>query len=449
MKLPKVVLAFVLALGMSLGMSAVAGAQGESGGALSVTKQCGPGVSGSATFTITYTILTVTNTAVVSIQCRSTMPFPAGTFVVGTVLTFHETTPPAGAVAVADKTITVTAIDQSVTIVNNPPTSGGLSIHKVCPPGFNGTATFSVTFTLANDASGGSSSVNVPCGQTTAVSIPSGSNFTNTTFVAHESTPPVGAKAAVDQSGHLSGDAQTLTFTDTAGPAGALRIHKICASGVSGTASFSITVTPIGATAQTVTMPVECGETVTVAIPSAVALVGAAVTVHETTPPTHGLAAADFNATLSANAQTLTINNALATGALKIQKTCASGVSGTARFVVTVTPTESSAAQVSVDVPCGQTVVVAVPAAKNLIGSAVKIHESTPPTNGVAAADVTAALTAADQTLTIDNAAAPVVVVLPPTGSAGMPQSGLPVVFLILGVLLIGSGIGLLRRRMR
>jgi hypothetical protein len=86
--------------------------------------------------------------------------------------------------------------------------------------------------------------------------------------------------------------------------------------------------------------------------------------------------------------------------------------------MVTVTPAEATAAEVSVNVPCGQTVVVAIPAAKNVIGAAVKIHESTPPAGGVAAADVTAVLTTADQTLTINNSAA-VVAVLAQTGGAG------------------------------
>jgi hypothetical protein len=133
------------------------------------------------------------------------------------------------------------------------------------------------------------------------------------------------------------------------------------------------------------------------------------------------------------------------TGALKIHKTCASGVSGTATFAVTVTPVGAAAAQVSASVACGQTVVVAVPAAANVIGAAVKIHESSPPTNGVAAADVTATLTTADQTVTINNAAA-VVAVLAQTGGARLPQSGLPAALLMLGALLVASGVGLRRR---
>jgi hypothetical protein len=267
--------------------------------------------------------------------------------------------------------------------------------------------------------------------------------------MAHETTPPQGTNGAADQSGTLSASAQTLTFTDTAaaGPAGVLSIHKTCAAGISGSATFAVTVAPAGATAQSVNATVACGATVPVAIPAGVALVGAAVTVHEATPPTNGAAAADATATLSADAQTLTINNALQmTGVLSIHKTCNSGVSGSAMFVVTVTPPEATAAQISVNVACGQTAAVTVPAAKNVIGAAVKIHESTPPTHGVAAADVSATLTASAQTVTVNNtaAAAVVVPVLAQTGRPGLPATGLP---LMLGVMLIASGVALLRRR--
>jgi hypothetical protein len=354
-----------------------------------------------------------------------------------------------GAVAAADVHFTITAVDQSFTIVNNPPVSGGLSIHKACPVGFIGTASFAVAFTLADDSSGGSSTVDVPCGQTKPVVIPASANFSNTRFTAHEASAPLGMNAAADQSGTLSASAQTLTFTDmaAAGPAGVLSIHKTCAAGVSGSATFAVTVAPAGVTSQSVNVTVACGATVPAAIPAGVALVGAGVTVHESTPPTNGAAAADVTATLSADAQTLTINNALhSTGTLSIHKTCASGVSGTANFTVTVTPPDATAAQISVTVACGQTTAVAVPAAKNVIGAAVKIHESTPPTHGVAAADVSAALTASAQTVTINNTAAPpgVVPVLAQTGRSGLPAAGLS---LLLGAMLIASGVGLLRRR--
>jgi hypothetical protein len=450
MKLRKLVLALALASGMGLVASIAASAQEPvPGGAVNITKTCGPGVSGTATFDLTLTYLGQSVTIPdLPIDCGATETVPAG-LPVGTQGTLHETAPPTGAVVAADAHFTVTAADQSITVVNNPPVSGGLSIHKICPTGFIGTAGFSVTFTLANGASGDSSSVNVPCGQTKPVSIPASANFTHTSFTAHETSAALGTNAAADQSGTLSASAQTLTFTDSAaaGPAGVLSIHKTCGTGVSGSATFNVTIAPTGATAQSVTATVACGATVPVAIPAAVALVGAALTVHETTPPTNGAAAADVTATLSADAQTLTINNALhSTGALKIHKTCAGGVSGTATFAVTVTPVGATAAQIPASVPCGQTVVVAVPAAANVIGAAVKIHESSPPTNGVAAVDITAVLTSADQTVTINNAAA-VVAVLAQTGGGRLPQSGLPAALLMLGALLVASGLGLRRAR--
>jgi hypothetical protein len=448
MGLRRAMLALALASGMSLGGAIAAGAQPEPGEGVDITKACGPGVSGEAIFDFTITAIDGRTTTVSDIPfpCGQTLPIPAGA-PIGTEGTFHETQPATGGVLAADLHFTITAAHQSFTIVNNPPVSGGLNIHKVCPAGFIGTATFAVAFTLADDSSGGSSSVDVPCGETKPVVIPASANFTNTRFTAHESSPPLGTNGAADQSGTLSASATTLTFTDTA-PAGVLSIHKTCAAGVSGSAIFAVTTTPVGGTAQSVNATVACGATVAVPIPAGVALVGASVKVHEATPPTNGAAAADVTVTLTADAQTVTIANALhTTGVLSIHKTCASGVSGSATFSVTVTPVEATAAQITVSVPCGQTVPVVVPAAKNVIGSGVKIHESTPPTHGVAAADVTATLTASDQTVTINNSAAPAPVVVPvlaQTGRPGEPASELP---LMLGAMLIAAGLGTLRRR--
>jgi hypothetical protein len=440
MKLPKLVAAVVLALGASLGASLAVGAQGLielNGGAVTVTKLCGPGITGTAVFDLTVSLGTQSQTLTgVEIDCGDKWAEPAHALIAGMGLKFHETDPPTGAVAAADKTVSVTTSDQTATIVNNPPASGGLSIQKVCPTGFTGTATFTAKFFLADSDIFDTSSVSVPCGGTTAVTIPVGFNFANSTYTVHESTAALGTKTAADQSGDMDVDAQTITFTDTAaaGPSGAFSINKTCATGVTGSASFSVTVTPVGATAQTVTQAVECGSTTPVGIPAAVALVGAAVTVHETTPPTHGIPASDVTGTLSADAQTVTIHNAAATGALKIQKTCASGVSGNAVFAVTVTPPDGVAAEISVSVPCGQVVTVAVPAASNVIGSDVKIHESTPPNSGIAAADVSTTLTVADQTLTINNGA---IAVLPQTGHQ-FEWPSLPVLFLGLLLALVG-----------
>jgi hypothetical protein len=313
MNLRKVVLAFGLAFAMIVGGGVATWAQTPPpGGALSLAKQCGPGVSGTATFTVTASFEGQSQTLPgATLACGASESLPAGSLPVGFMVTLHETTPATGAVAVADVHITITAADQSVTIINNPPPSGGLNIHKVCPTGFTGTASFSVAFTLANDASGGSSTVDVPCGQTSAVAIPEAANFANTRFTAHETSAPPGTTAAPDQSGTLSTSARTLTFADTA-PAGALSINKTCATGVSGSATFAVTVTPMGGTAQSVNATVACGATVVVTIPAAVAVIDAAVKIHESAPAANGVAAADVTATLTASAQAVTINNTAA-----------------------------------------------------------------------------------------------------------------------------------------
>jgi hypothetical protein len=319
---------------------------------------------------------------------------------------------------------------------------GALNFTKACGPGVSGMATFVLTLTIPGIPNPiVIPAFPVPCGATE--SVPAGTAPVGTTGTLHETIPPTGAVAAADLHFTVTTANQSFTIVNNAaaaGAAGVLSIHKSCATGVSGSATFAVTVAQ-----QTVNATVACGGTVPVAIPAAVALVGAAVMVHETTPATNGAVAADVTATLSASAQTLTIDNALATtGVVSLRKTCASGVTGTATFVVTVTPAEAAAAEISMTVSCGQTSALAVPAASNVIGAAVKIHESTPPTNGVAGADVSATLTASAQTVTINNAAAVAVVpVLPQTGRPGMPEPVLP---LLLGAMMIATGFVLPRR---
>jgi hypothetical protein len=455
MRLPKLVSAVVLALGVSLGMSPGAAAQG---GSVTVNKVCGPGVGGEASFAVYITVPgKVPQTASGVIACGASTTVPADLFPGGTVFTFHESTPPAGAIAAPDLTFTLTGADQTFTIVNNLAVSGGLSIHKNCPIGYTGTATFSVALTPPSIPLQPTTrqvsapvTVSVPCGQTSAVVIPADVNWVGTTFVVHETTPPLGLSvASEDVTGTLSADASTATINDAvlAATAGSLKIHKVCASGVTGSATFGVTVTPIGATGQTVSTTVGCGATVSVAVPDAIDLVGATAGIHEITPPTNGVAGADVTTTLTADPKTVTVTNtAVPTGGLRIHKTCDSGVTGSAVFTLTVTPTEGTATNVSVTVPCGGTVTAAIPAAVNLLGAHVTIHESTVPTNGLAGADTTATLSSVAQTLTINNTAAPVV--LPTTGGAARGSSGplVPVVVFLFGVLLCSGGIRLYRR---
>jgi len=455
MRLPKLVSAFVLALGVSLGISLGAAAQT---GSVTVNKVCGPGVGGQASFAVYVTEPgKVPQTASRVIACGASTTVPADLFPGGTVFTFHESTPPAGAIAAPDLTFTLIDADQTFTIVNNLAVSGGLSIHKNCPTGYSGTATFSVTLIPpgiplqpTTRQVSAPVTVSVNCGQTSTVAVPADVNWVGTAFVVHETTPPLGlGVASHDATGTLSADASTASFNDPvlAGTAGTLEIHKVCANGVTGSATFGVTVTPIGATAQTVSIAVACGATVNVPVPEAIDLVGAAVAIHETTPPTNGVAGADVTTTLAADTKTVTVTNtAVPTGGLRIHKTCASGVTGSAVFTLTVTPTEGTATNVSVTVACGGTVTAAIPAAVDLLGAHVTIHESTVPTNGVAGADAAATLSSVAQTLTINNTAAPVV--LPTTGGAAPGSSDplVPVVVFLFGVLLCSGGIRLYRR---
>jgi hypothetical protein len=85
------------------------------------------------------------------------------------------------------------------------------------------------------------------------------------------------------------------------------------------------------------------------------------------------------------------------------------------------------------------------------LGSQFALHEATPPTNGVAASDVTI-IVQAGTIKTINNTAASVAAtprpstpVLATTGGGGNPM--LPWPALLLGALLVAAGAGLLRRR--
>jgi hypothetical protein len=440
---------------VSLGTSLGAAAQT---GSVTVNKVCGPGVGGEASFAVYITVpAEIPKTSSGVIACGASTTVPADLFPRGTVFTFHESTPPAGAIAAPDLTFTMVDADQTFTIVNNLAVSGGLSIHKNCPIGYTGTATFSVALSAPSIPLQPTTrqvsapvTVSVPCGQTSAVVIPANVNWVGTTFVVHETTAPLGlGVASKDVTGTLSADASTAIINDAVlgATAGTLEIHKVCANGLTGSATFGVTVTPIGATPQTVSIAVPCGATVNVPVPEVIDLVGAAVAIHETTPPTNGVAGADVTTTLTADTKTVTVTNtAVPAGGLRIHKTCATGVTGSAVFTLAVTPTEGTATSVSVTVPCGGTVTAAIPAAVNVLGAHATIHESTVPTNGLAGADTTATLSSVAQTLTINNSAAPVV--LPTTGGAapGSSDPPVPVVVFLFVALLCSGAIRLYRR---
>jgi hypothetical protein len=131
-----------------------------------------------------------------------------------------------------------------------------------------------------------------------------------------------------------------------------------------------------------------------------------------------------------------------------VKKSCAAGVSGSATFATTAV-TEGTIAGPAVSIACGATVdLPKLP----ITGFAWRLHESTPPANGVAAADVTIQVRANTPLTTINNNAVSVATPAPTTrtlaktgGGSGNPMLPWPVV--LLGAILVAAGGGLLRRR--
>jgi hypothetical protein len=130
-----------------------------------------------------------------------------------------------------------------------------------------------------------------------------------------------------------------------------------------------------------------------------------------------------------------------------VKKTCAAGVSGSATFATTVV-SEGTIPGPSVVIACGATVNLP----KIPVGWNFKLHESTAPHNGVAAADVSIHVAVEGPVTTINNTAA---VVATPTPTAhtlantggGSENPMLPWPVVVLGALLAATGAGLLFRR--
>jgi hypothetical protein len=243
-----------------------------------------------------------------------------------------------------------------------------------------------------------------------------------------------------------------------------LTIAKDC-SGLSGTATLHLDVfrpgieglDQVGSFDETV----DCGKSLTIfGIPQLEGTTGftagESITITESTGPSVSiLPAASVSVTLGTAEKSVTVVDP---PAVSIKKTCAEGVTGTATFSVSNATAEAS---VSVDVGCDTTVPVALPTGSQA-GDDVVIHESTPPTNGVAAADVTVKIPTStpDVTTIVNNAAVtatatpaptptPAVPVLAATGQARTPNSAAPVVIATMagGMAVLLLGFGLWRRR--
>jgi hypothetical protein len=250
-------------------------------------------------------------------------------------------------------------------------------------------------------------------------------------------------------------------FAGITGPT--LTIAKDCA-GLPGTATLHLVVTRPGLespeTVGSFDVRVECGKSqIVFGIPGEGLMLfqsGETITITEATGPSLAiLAAAQVSVTLGTDAKSVSVVDP---AAVSIKKTCAAGVTGTATFKVS---NSSEQASINVQVPCGTTVAVPLPNTWDTDEDLV-IHESTPPTNGVAAADVTVTIpdsSGTPQLATFANALvatpvpsttpAPTPAVLPATGYSQVPPSQAPFVLAATatGALLVLFGFGLWRRR--
>jgi antitoxin (DNA-binding transcriptional repressor) of toxin-antitoxin stability system len=188
---------------------------------LAITKDCG-GLTGTG-FSLALTLERSSQTqgfATVSIDCGQTKIVPGVSgieggsvpFEAGDVVTITETNRPVIAILpAASTTVTITAASASPSAsasssstttaltIHDP---AAVSIHKSCAEGVSGTAGFTVTNTDSND---NPVSVQVACGATKPVQLPSGWKSTEVLNI-HESTPPTNGVAAEDQGVAIPGD---------------------------------------------------------------------------------------------------------------------------------------------------------------------------------------------------------------------------------------------------
>ncbi len=196
--------------------------------------------------------------------------------------------------------------------------------------------------------------------------------------------------------------------------AGTVAVVLNCAAGVTGSGTFKITMTPPSGSTQsaaTATVQITCGSSESLSAMEALESllkVGSTVTITETTPPTNGVLATAVTATLTAENQTIVINNAAQTvGTVTITLTGGTGVSGSGTFEITVTPPSSSglsAATVTVTISAGSSLNLSQIAGLRrllMVGSTVTITETVAPPNAILTAPVTFTLTTGNLLITI------------------------------------------------
>jgi hypothetical protein len=294
-------------------------------GALNVHLICGPGVSGAGfflyepNFQLDPTTLPIVP---VSVLCSATVDIlhalpGAEPLPVGTVVTITEVDAPTGGSPATVTPVTLTAGDQTVTVTNvaTPVAAGSLSIHKTCATGVTGSAVFDTKVTPFGQATVDLPNLSIECDSTVLVVIPPADDLVGASVLITETTAPTGGVQVPIPALTLTAAAQTVTVVNPAraAAAGNLSIHKTCASGVTGQAVFDAKVlAPLQSIVDVPNVTVQCGGTTVITIPTVAKLVGATVAITETTAATGGVKATIPSATLTATAQTITVNNAKA-----------------------------------------------------------------------------------------------------------------------------------------
>jgi hypothetical protein len=198
---------------------------------------------------------------------------------------------------------------------------------------------------------------------------------------------------------------------------GAVSIQSNCASGVTGTATFAVTVAdPQVATSYvTVTVAVPCGQTVVANIPTAYNVVGFRLAVSETQLPAHGWNTSRAQiGHIEATPITAIFNHTLGSGELNVHLLCGPGVSGSGFFSYDVdfpAGTLLSHLDVPLAVACSATVDIlhTGPGADSFpVGAIVTVTEVEAPTGAVLVTVPPVTLTAGDLTITVTNAGTPV-----------------------------------------
>jgi hypothetical protein len=211
---------------------------------------------------------------------------------------------------------------------------GSITIKKVCPPGFGGLAQIEVSKVLGVGVETGAAGFNIECGSSLRVSSIPGDGgtppiplFVGDRVHVVEVRSPTGLAGLANRVVTLTGQ-NTLEVDNEA----ALSLHKICAAGVTGSATFVATAHPEGPT-ESVMAVVACGATVPLHLTDTFMLVR--TTVYESIAPLHGTTAPDQTVTPNfATPQTLTFADRAVTGTTTLAHTGGAGSANGGLFLL-------------------------------------------------------------------------------------------------------------------